>query len=60
MVKQIWLLYKRKVGTRDWELAFFAGVHCNKTIAQAAAKRFEDESVGWKYTIVKYNKETQK
>ena len=60
MVKYIWLVYKRKVRTRDWELAYSAGVHYIKTIAQATAKRFEDESIGWKYTIVKYNKETHK
>jgi hypothetical protein len=46
----VWLLQKRRVGQRSWEVCWGnMSVRFSKADADAAAERFTDASIGWKY-----------
>jgi len=56
MAKDIWVVYHQYVGTRAWFLSTTSGIHTSRKSARDTAKRYEDESVGQKYTAVKYTR----
>ena len=44
----VFIMFKKQVGSKEWEITDY--VYLDRQDGKAAAKRFTDDSIGWKFS----------
>jgi hypothetical protein len=61
MTDSIWIILKKptrflRVKAIEWYIATTAGVHTDAKSAKEAAQNYQEESIGWTFKAVRYNR----